>query len=121
MRDTDIVLRAREIPQHLPRHRPSSPIRPLRAWGSCFSLSLRYVGAQGAVGLPGWQQWLGVAVQSRVGNSAASAGEVADMFGESSCINYNYWVPRIGQGKSTHRPSSVEQQTDQRLERTSPA
>lgn len=60
-------------------------------------------------------------MQSRVGNWVAWAVEVVGMFGENDCIVSESLAWGTEGIKCADRPSSAEQQTDQRLERTSPA
>ena len=78
---------ARGIQQHLLRHRPTSPTRPLPVSDSYACLFPQFVDAPGVDVTRESQQWPGVAAQSRVGNWAAWAAEVTGMFGEIGCIN----------------------------------
>jgi len=78
---------ATEIQQHLLRHHPTGPTRPLPVSDSYACLFPRFVDAPGVDVTRESRQWPGVAVQSQVGNWMALAAQVAGMFGEIGCIN----------------------------------
>jgi hypothetical protein len=110
------LLVARGIRRHLLRHHPTSPTRPLPVSDSyCYAcLFPRFVDAPGVDVRRESQQWPGVAVQSRVGNWAAWAAEVAGMFGEIGCMDNKLfaWAQRVTHERTVQALSSSKQTKD---------